>query len=1489
MKYFELTIQKWSYVSSIVLVLFISVCPQAYSQTNNSCSLACNGHLNVTMDENCEALITADEVLNGQMTSCPNYDINTFLVTVSNQYGSIPNPVPSDYVGQDLYVQVQEPITGNSCWGTITIKDELGPQVDGGCPDANTVLEISCFELGVYEGPVFVDACEGIKETVLVTENIDPYDCHDDYIKYVELTYTAYDSNNTRGQDCTFRFNVLRIDTNAIVCPPDYTEYPLFDGCDNNLGTLSCDGYWKPGQDRGIPDTDTDGDGELDADLMWDDDGDEYPDPEEIGVPSIVIGAMESLDLYPYPDIYCNAAIYYSDIEYPVIDCKKKVTRLWTINEWHCNDNVPFTIKQVIEINDDEKPEIVCDELVRVTTNAITGATNSSYGSVNCAASISLDLPSASDNCSSEFRYDISYPGFSLSYYDGQQSVLLPMGETEVTFKVWDMCYNYQTCVTTVVVEDRTPPVAVCDQYTAVSLTTGGEAVVNATSFDDGSYDDCKLHCMLVKRMPVNDDNYQACDCRIPSFCGLDYIGEYNGSYYYLSDYNVNADIAKQRAFAYEGSLAVFETEAEEDWLIDELRESYGGSFWIGMKRLGSTYLWDDHQALSYSNWVDYGPSGYDCVLMNSYNEWEDVSCLYENKYVLEIKDICGFSQTATFCCSDLDQDDLMVTFRVVDIFGNFNDCMVSVDVQNKVGPTLTCPDDQTINCDAPFDLQDLALIYGEAELSMECSTPMNIEETYIDDMTECNMGTFTRIFTVFEGEEDESTCKQVLTFVNPYPTTNPDNVQCPEDVLIVDCMTPEDFSPDIYGYPEFVAEPCGLIGTDWEDEVYTFNSSNTGPTCFKILRNWEIIDWCQPHLPVNSCVQVIKVTNGDRPVISGVSDLEECITDSDCYEGYIELNVSAFDECDSTNLSWRYEVFAGALGEGPKSYSQPVAYGSGNGPEADASGTYPIGSHVVRWTFFDRCGNATTSDQSFTIYNCKAPTAYCYNGLAVNLMPVDSSASAPGNDLAMVELWASDFDAGSFHPCGYEVTLSFSDSLYVPNIVFDCADISQDSIQEVRVYASVTAYNGSIYQSSCIATIHIQDNNNACEGSKDVPVTVGGNIFTEDLENMGDVEVRLEGSELVGMTNMDGSYAFPDMPTGGDYIIKPYSNNDPMNGVSTLDIIEIQRHVLGLEPITSPYKLIAADINRDFRISAQDLLELRKLILGIYDEFPNNTSWRFIDNGYDFLDPLNPFYEDFKEDYLISKLSEDMYVDFVAVKVGDVNDNAHGTSRIANERELTAGVTELQLDEKDFTAGEFIYIPVKVNRDDIRGMQFTLEINNDAIDIQSIESSLNGFNASNYRISGNIVAISWNTAERLTDRELFTIHAIANTDGKMSEVFNLGSSLVNAEVYDLDGNISKPVISSSNDASSAFKLYQNTPNPFTNDTEVRFSLENSGNVKITVSDVQGRVVHNVQQVYAKGMQVYNINANELNGAGVYYLTVSTPDHSATIKMVVIR
>ena len=146
---------------------------------------------------------------------------------------------------------------------------------------------------------------------------------------------------------------------------------------------------------------------------------------------------------------------------------------------------------------------------------------------------------------------------------------------------------------------------AVCDQYTALSITAGGEAVVYATSFDDGSYDDCKAHCMLARRMDTDN-----CDCKIPEFCGLDYVGEYNGSYYYMSDYEIESNTAKRRAEAYGGSLVIFDTYAEEEWLLNQIRPTYKDRFWLGMKRFGDGFLWDDHSHLSYENWAPGQPSG---------------------------------------------------------------------------------------------------------------------------------------------------------------------------------------------------------------------------------------------------------------------------------------------------------------------------------------------------------------------------------------------------------------------------------------------------------------------------------------------------------------------------------------------------------------------------------------------------------------------------------------------------------------------------------------------------------------------------------------------------------------------------------------------------------------------------------------------------------------------------------------------------------------
>src|SRR5690606_5391092 len=99
-------------------------------------------------------------------------------------------------------------------------------------------------------------------------------------------------------------------------------------------------------------------------------------------------------------------------------------------------------------------------------------------------------------------------------------------------------------------------------------------------------------------------------------------------------------------------------------------------------------------------------------------------------------------------------------------------------------------------------------------------------------------------------------------------------------------------------------------------------------------------------------------------------------------------------------------------------------------------------------------------------------------------------------------------------------------------------------------------------------------------------------------------------------------------MPHGGAYEVRPYLNREHKKGVSTLDLISLQKHLLGLKELDDPYKFIAADANRSNSLSAMDIVTLRRMILGITDTFMNNTSWRFVDAAYVFADPSNPLEE---------------------------------------------------------------------------------------------------------------------------------------------------------------------------------------------------------------------------------------------------------------------
>lgn len=164
------------------------------------------------------------------------------------------------------------------------------------------------------------------------------------------------------------------------------------------------------------------------------------------------------------------------------------------------------------------------------------------------------------------------------------------------------------------------------------------------------------------------------------------------------------------------------------------------------------------------------------------------------------------------------------------------------------------------------------------------------------------------------------------------------------------------------------------------------------------------------------------------------------------------------------------------------------------------------------------------------------------------------------------------------------------------------------------------------------------------------------GVIAIEELAGVANAEVAADENGFATKTREDGTYLinYWDPST---YTLAPKLDTLPLNGVTTFDLVLISKHVLGIQSLDSPYKMIAADVNGSGHISIMDLIELRRLLLHIDDRFQNNASWRFIPALYQFPDPSDPWVEEYPEVIHVNDTDQNMLtLDFVAIKIGDVS-----------------------------------------------------------------------------------------------------------------------------------------------------------------------------------------------------------------------------------------
>jgi len=871
-------------------------------------------------------------------------------------------------------------------------------------------------------------------------------------------------------------------------------------------------------------------------------------------------------------------------------------------------------------------------------------------------------------------------------------------------------------------------------------------------------------------------------------------------------------------------------------------------------------------------------------------------NCCLDYFHVRRIEDACGipgnttFGPTTTFCCEDIGPEPVQVVFRVYDCFGNYNECLVLVIVEDKLPPfVITCPAAESVTCE--FYQSELApgLANGDYSVLDDFGEPLFYDNCGLEvtqDVTvnidNCSEGTITRHWIAEDPSGNSPAhCTQIINVehVSNWVVEFPANMTA----------TCEDAQLPPFGEPEIFFDECELVGISFSDQ--TFNSPSGA--CYIIIRNWVAINWCLyddfgynafielSEIQANqdfdgdgdkdsrtfkdgvnngsgpdgyvAYTQTITVVDTEAPVFS-VDDMEVCIIESDCNTN-VDLPIPVVEDC-SENIDI--------------AVTSDLPNGSGTGPYQNV----PPGTYTATYAVSDGCNNTSYDQITIVVEDCKLPVPICSNGLVVEM-----------SQSGMVSITPEMIDQGSFDNCGGPLQFSFSPDVNDTIRWYDCDSLG---IRVVDVW--VTDASGN--QDYCQTFVDVQDNMNYCQLLQ--YVTVAGVIEQENGNPVSNVSVDVNAGMASMQTNYNGAFGFL-LPTGADYTITPVLDESPGNGVTTLDMILIQKHILTTQLLNTPYKIIAADANKSGSVTTIDLVVIQKIILFLIPNFPGNTSWRFVDMDYVFPNPQNPWQGGgFPEVISYNNLSmQQLFTDFVAVKVGDVNLSATGDlGEEALERNY-AGVIEFVTDDLELREGEPFTAAFRLRPSVILGYQFTLDFPTGAVRWEGLTPGLVSEEHFGWAlVDEGAVTANWLTPEPAYLDEstiLFTLHGRAKQDGKLSDWLRLSSRFTPKEAYNGSGDYldMRLVFEGAAEQEEGLVLYQNRPNPFRKSTRIAFQLPETCDVRLTVWDASGNALQTLEGTYRKG---YNeIELQHLNVSGVLYYKLETPTHVAIRKMVALE
>lgn len=525
------------------------------------------------------------------------------------------------------------------------------------------------------------------------------------------------------------------------------------------------------------------------------------------------------------------------------------------------------------------------------------------------------------------------------------------------------------------------------------------------------------------------------------------------------------------------------------------------------------------------------------------------------------------------------------------------------------------------------------------------------------------------------------------------------------------------------------------------------------------------------------------------------------------------------------------------------------------------SSGTFdPVtagaGPKTITYTVTD--GNGCSNSCTFAITVNSPPAPTCPSGFNVcnTATPFALTGGAPGGGTYS----GTGVSAGIFNPSAagtgmHAITYTVTDGN-------NCTNTCTFSIT-VETCSSIIDFSGNIKFS-----------NNTALGVNNALVTLTGSASGSDL------------------SDTNGDYFISTALTNGSFTLKPTKTTLKLNGVTVADATAVQQHVSLANPITDPYKLVAADVNKSNSITTVDASIINQALLGNPTALAQfKTSWRFVPTSHTMTNP--PW--GFPEQRTYTNISgPQVNQDFFGIKTGDI------VTAFANPANFGAGAPlVLTLNDQRLEAGKELDIPVRAGQlNDLAAFQCALAFDPAQLQLIAIEPAgglpLSADNFGTYQKDAGEIRVVWAGNKGLDVAEaapVFRLRLKALQSGAaLSEVLRLDGDILPALSYNSRLEESAVALQfetattgAGDPARDNFRLLPNRPNPFSAETTIGFVLPQACEAQLRIFDATGRLLMERKGQYPAGRSEERLYLE--GAAGLLWYELTTPFGTLTKTM----